>query len=147
MKHIKFDHTKGMPEEQAQRAYDAGYHVEAIQILHTWVENQARGLLIAMATVTFNAETSDAWSTADTYTLDHTLKILYLFNQISKAEYSEYKELNSLRNKVVHQIFVDPYDEVYEGVPKEVYDKVFNRTIKEAYFFTQKNDEYYDQKT
>ena len=76
MEYIKFDHKKGMPDEQAESAYKAGYYVEAIQILHTWVENQARALLIAMATVTFNAKTSDAWNTADTYTLSQALKML-----------------------------------------------------------------------
>ena len=78
---------------------------------------------------------------ADSFSFHQCLKALFVLNQITKDEFSEFSKFNSLRNKVVHQIFKEPYDQVHEGVPKEDYDTLFNRTIDQIEFFTRKNED------
>jgi hypothetical protein len=138
MEYIKLDHKKGMPDEQAQKAYDDGYYIEAIQVMHGWLENQARSFLMLVGCMHFNSEQSYTWDLSDTVSLNETLKVLRILNQISEQEFCSFKKFNSLRNKIVHQYFKSPYDKEYLGVPKKEYDEVFEETIREAYFFTEK---------
>ena len=135
MEYIKI---KGMPDEEAQRAYDSGYYIEAIQITHGWLENQARSFLMLIGCVHFNSSQSETWNLSDTISLNDTLKVLRILNQVTEDEFSTFKRFNSLRNKIVHQYFKDPYDKEYLGVPKREFDEVFQETIRQAYFFTEK---------
>lgn len=126
------------PHEMAQKSYEGGYYIEAIQVLHTWLENQARSYLMLVGCVHFKAEQKDTWDLSDTLSLNDTLKVLRVLNQITGSEYSDFKRFNSLRNKIVHQYFKEPYEKEYLGVPMREYDEVFQGTLSQAYFFTQK---------
>jgi hypothetical protein len=136
----------GDPSEFAQKAYQEGYFVEAIQVLHAFLENQARSLLMLVGCVHFSAAQGDTWDIADSFSLHDCLKVLFVLNQISKEEFKAFNAFNSLRNKVVHQIYKEPYDQHHEGIPKKDYDKLFNRTLEEIDFFTRKNEEAIDKK-
>ena len=125
----------------AKDSYDKGFYIEALQVLHGWIENKLQELIILTGAIDFKQEMKDIWDISNEFSLYQSSKILYILNQISLLEYSEIKEFNSLRNKVIHKIYYDPYDGVYEGVSKENYDKVFNLGIILADSLQQKAEE------
>jgi hypothetical protein len=129
------------PRKLAEQAYQQGFYVEAIQILHAYLENQAQSLLMLVGCVHFNAEQEDTWGIADSFSFLQCVKALFVLNQITKDQFSEFSEFNSLRNKVVHQIFKEPYEHAHEGVPKDDYDMIFKRTLDQIDFFTRKNED------
>ncbi len=135
---LEYIKPKEMPDELAKKAYDDGYYIEAIQVIHGWLENQARSFLMLVGCVHFDSKQSDAWDLSDTISLNDTLKVLRILNQISTEELSNFKKFNTLRNKMVHQYFKSPYEKEYHGIPKREYDEVFEETIRQAYFFTEK---------
>jgi len=129
------------PRKLAEQAYQQEFYVEAIQILHAYLENQAQSLLMLVGCVHFNAEQEDTWGIADSFSFHQCVKALFVLNQITKDQFSEFNEFNSLRNKVVHQIFKEPYERAHEGVPKDDYDVIFKRTLDQIDFFTRKNED------
>ena len=131
----------GDPAELAEQAYRKGFYVEAIQILHGFLENQARSLFMLVGSVHFNAAQQQTWDVADTFTLHQCLKALFVLNQITKEEFEEFSKFNSLRNKMVHELFREPYEKEHLGVLRADYDEVFNRTLEQIYFFTRKTEE------
>lgn len=127
-----------MPDEQAQKAYDDGYYIEAIQTLHGFIENQARSFLMLVGCIHFNSEQEETWDISDTISLNDTLKVLRVLNQISEDEFVQHKKFNALRNKIIHQFYKEPYEKEFLGIPKKEFDEVFYEAKKQAYFFTQK---------
>ena len=141
---MEFVGQKGIPDIAAKKAYLDGYYVEAIQILHGFIENQAQSLLTLVGCIHFDSKQEDVYDISDTIKFPTVLKILYILNQISKDEYDKFNNLNSLRNKIVHQLYKDPYDKFYYGIPKHEYDKVFQDMLEETYFFTEKTEQIID---
>ena len=135
---VEFIRRRGVADEAAQCAYSAGYFVEAIQILHSWMENQAQSLLVLVGAVHFDAKQSDTWDLTDTVGFSTCAKVLFILNQLTKPEYEELTELNQMRNKIIHNLYKEPYEVRYEGVPKSDYDKVFKRTLEQIYLLTNK---------
>ncbi len=88
-----------------------------------------------------NAELKDTWDIADSFSFHDCLKALFVLNQITRQELDEFSKFNSMRNKVVHQIFKEPYDKIHEGVPRAEYDAIFQRTMEQIEFFTRKTEE------
>ena len=131
----------GDPKALGDQAYRQGFYVEAIQILHAFLENQARSLLMLVGNVHFQAKQKDTWGIADSFSFHECLKALFVLNQITKQEFDDFNKFNSMRNKIVHQIFREPYEEIHDGVPKSEYDAVFRRTLEQIEFFTHKNEE------
>ena len=135
---MEYINLKGLPSEEAMRAYDEGYYVEAIQIMHGWIENQAQSFLTLVGSVHFNAEMKNTWDKTDTLSLNQILKVLFILNQITESEFDKFNKLNSVRNKIIHQLYKDPYDTEYMGVPKTEYDEVFQEMLDGMNFFTRK---------
>lgn len=138
MEYIK---PRDNPDELARQAYRDGYYIEAIQLLHGWIENQSRSFLMLIGCIHFNADQKDTWDLTDTITLNDTLKVLRILNQISNDEFLHFRKLNSVRNKIIHQSFKEPYESTYQGYPKKDFDELFEKTVRQAYFFTNKCEE------
>jgi hypothetical protein len=62
MKYIK--NTGKMPDELAMNAYENGFYIEAIQILHAWLENQAQSYVCLIGSVHFNSSMEKTWDIA-----------------------------------------------------------------------------------
>jgi hypothetical protein len=121
---------KQLPAEHARDAYKNGYFLEAIHILHGWIEAKLRELLIMSRHGNIRGGYSEVWDIAEETGYNYLTRALLIIGKISKKEYKELQEFNSLRNKIVHKLFHDPYDKEYKGVPLKDYDRVFNRGIK-----------------
>jgi len=57
----EFIKIRDWPPDHAREAYDQRYFVEAIQVLHGWIECQARGLLMLVGSVHFSTQIADTW--------------------------------------------------------------------------------------
>lgn len=134
-------HIKGSPEEAAKLAYQKGFYLEAIQIVHAWLENQAQELLMLIGIVHFEANEEDTWDLVNTFSFYDTIKILYALNHLTKNEFDSFAEFNSMRNKVIHKIYRQRHDETFEGPNKTDYDKIFNESLKQVWFFSNKSAE------
>ena len=86
MEYIK---KRGWPPDCAQDAYDNAYFIEAIQVLHAWLECKCRELVMLVGAVYFDAELSDTWDIVDGISFKDTVKILFALNQISKQEFED----------------------------------------------------------
>jgi len=137
----KFIRIKGSPTEYARRAYDTGFFVEALQVLHGWIECQARGLLMLIGSVRFNTVLAETWDSVDEISYKDIIKVLLAIGQITKEESIELIQINSTRNKIIHQIFKDPYEKTHDGFPKKEYDRVFQIALFWADKMIQKNEE------
>jgi hypothetical protein len=94
--HIRY---RDDPKILAEQAYSQGFYVEAIQLLHTYLENQAQSLFMLVGSVHFKAEQEDTWDIADSFPFHQCIRALFVLNQITKDEFTEFNKFNSLRNK------------------------------------------------
>lgn len=116
MEYIK---PEKLPNELAIEAYESGHYIESIQLLHGWLENQAQEFLMLVGSVHFDSKLDDTWSVTDSLSFNNCIKALFILNQIDKDQYNEFREFNSMRNKIIHQIFRTPKEEIWKGIPKK----------------------------
>lgn len=138
---MEYIRPKKYPDELAIEAYESGHYIEAIQLIHGWLENQAQQLILLVGSIHFDSKSKDIWDTTDSFSFNICIKILFVLNQITQDQFSEFREFNSMRNKIIHQIFTPPREEIWKGIPKDQFDKVFNRSIEQVDFFTRKCEE------
>jgi len=90
------------PKTLAEQAYSQGFYVEAIQLLHAYLENQAQSLFMLVGCVHFKAEQEDTWDIADSFPFHQCVKALFILNQIFDIEQKvlKLKEPNTIhKNK------------------------------------------------
>lgn len=141
MEYVK---SRGWPTDLAKKAYDDGYFAEAIQTLHGWIESQCREMLKLVGSEHFKTKLSDTWDMTDEISLVNIIKILFVLGQITKEEYEGLLELNSMRNKIIHQMFKDPYEKEFKGISKEEYDKVFSKSLGSSELLQEKMNKLFD---
>jgi hypothetical protein len=140
MKEIEYIKINEWAPDYADNAYHEGYFVEAIQVLHGWIEIQARSLLMLVGSTHFSTKLSDTWDTIDEIPYKDVVKSLFAVGQLTKQELDELLLINSSRNKMIHQIYKDPYDKIHHGFPKDDYDYAFKRTMVWADKMREKNE-------
>jgi hypothetical protein len=128
----KFIKWKIDPVKHAYGAYKDEYYIEAIQVLHGWIEAAIRELLMMSRHGNIRRVFSEMWDIAEETGYNYLSRALLIIGKISQKEYKELQEFNSLRNKIVHKFFYEPYDKEYKGVPLKDYDRLFKRGIKLA---------------
>ena len=121
----EFIRIRKWPSEHAQEAYDNKNYIEAIQVLHGWIENKLQELIILTGSIDFNMDSEKTWDIANQISLIDSARILYILSQITEDEFQKIIKFNSIRNQIIHKIFHEPFEKEYNGVPKTEYDKVF----------------------
>lgn len=124
---IEYIKIRDCPTEHAQKAYESNNYIEAMQVLHGWIENKLQELLILTGSVNFEMDLSKIWDIANNVNYINAARVLFILSQISEAEYQKIIKFNSLRNQIIHKIFHDPFVKEYKGIPKAEYDNVFNQ--------------------
>jgi len=140
MNEMEYIKIRDWPPDHAYEAYQKGYYVEAMQVLHGWIEAQARGLLMLIGSVHFSTKLADTWDSVDEMAYKDVIKALLAVGQITKQESAELLHINSVRNKMIHQIFKEPYEKIHHGFPKREYDQVFKRAMRWADTMREKNE-------
>ncbi len=127
MEYIKW---KEWPPDRAKKAYDEGYYIEAMQTLHGMLEIKCQELFMLIGAEHYKQKHAEIWDISNEIPFNMLLKVLFVLGQISKEEFDNLQSLNSIRNKIIHQMFKEPYEKEYLGVPKNIYDEVFNRSLE-----------------
>ncbi|MCK9205373.1 MAG: hypothetical protein M0P58_13205 [Bacteroidales bacterium] len=121
----KFIRIEGWVTEHAQQAYESKNFIEALQVLHGWIENKLQELLILTGSIDHDSEMSRIWDIANQINLVTTAHVLFVLSQLTEKEYQMIIKFNGIRNQFIHKIYHDPYEKIYEGFPKEKYDEAF----------------------
>jgi len=141
MKEAEYIRIRDWPPDHAHETYEKGYYVEAIQVLHGWIEAQARGLLMLVGSVHFSTELADTWDSVDEMSYKDVIKALLAVVQLSKQEIVDLLRINSVRNKMIHQIFKEPYEKIHKGFLKSEFDLVFRDAMLWADKMREKNED------
>ncbi len=78
----------------------------------------------------FETEMNDTWDVANQIPFLHTLRALFVIGQINLSEYNNILKLNSARNKIIHQLLLEPYEKINPGLSKKEVDNIFKKFIE-----------------
>jgi hypothetical protein len=138
MEYIKW---QDIPDISSVKAYKDGYYIEAIQILHGYLEKNLQELLMLVGATKFNSDISNICDIANSIPFVYCLKALYVIGQFSLKEYTNLLNLNRTRNALVHDYYREPYEYPYPGYPKKKFDDVFNQSLMALRLLRKKLDE------
>lgn len=109
--------------DHAKEAYKAGYYIEAIQVLHGWIEVKLRELLVSLRVESkgHDKHFGRIWDMTNEISLLSAAKALLIAGVITEAKYSRIQAFNRVRNNLIHKYFYDPYENAYHGIPRREY--------------------------
>jgi hypothetical protein len=113
--------------EHAEKAYLDGYYVEAIQVLHGYLEAQLRQFLMISGASDRDLRFVETWDLTYDFPMISAAKALFIIQKISKEELEDLTAFNRTRNRIIHKLYFDPYEKVNEGIPKKEYDATFDQ--------------------
>jgi hypothetical protein len=113
--------------DHAQDAKAAGFHIEAIQTLHGWVEVKIRELLLSLRAeaVGIDKHWGRIWDMTNQISLYNATNALFIAGVLSERQVARILDFNRIRNNVIHKLFHDPYEKEYRGVPVKEYSAAF----------------------
>jgi hypothetical protein len=124
--------SKDWPTDSARKAYRNGYYIEALQILHSWIEHRLQEHLVWCRHRNIKDIPDEVWVVSSEMSFLNVSKALYVIGKITKTTWNTLKQFNSLRNKLIHKYFWEPLDGGIQEIPKTEYDKLFNLGINLA---------------
>jgi hypothetical protein len=130
MNKIEYIKWKEYPTDHATRAYQNGFFLEAIQVLHGFLEAKMRDLLMVSRHGNIRRGFHEIWDITQEMGFNALAKTLLVSGKLTEKEYKDLQRFNSTRNRVVHKFFWEPYKKNYKGVPKKEYDHIFNTGMK-----------------
>lgn len=123
MEHVKL---RGLPESHAQAAYDAGFLIEAFLVVHAAIESKLQELMMLIAGTYRGLDSlSHVWDECNKLKLSDAVRTLRILGVLSRDEAAELRRVNSMRNRLVHDMMLEPYGKEYDGVPRPRYDATF----------------------
>jgi len=128
----EFIRIREWPTHHAKQAYENGDFIEALQVLHGWIESRLQELLQLYGVNDCNQKHNKIWDIVSQINFNNSVKVLYILNILSDNEFQQLTKFNSTRNQLIHKIFHEPYEKIYEGIPKKEYDNVFNQGMRLA---------------
>jgi len=137
----EFIRIEGWVTEHAQMAYQNKFYIEALQVLHGWIENKLQELLILTGGIEFESNISKIWDVANQINLVSSAHTLFILSQITESDYQKIIKFNGVRNHLIHKIYHDPYEKRYEGIPKEQYDEAFKIGIELSDLLQKKTED------
>lgn len=119
------------PEEHVRKAYSNGYFIEAIQVVHGFIELQLRELLFLQTKVPGPHQDFDlAVDTMYEIPLGVAVKILFIQKALSKEERDKLIHFNKTRNNIVHKIFYDTAHKGQTGYHRKDFDKAYRAGLE-----------------
>jgi hypothetical protein len=98
------------PSHHAQSAFKAGYYVEALQVLHGWLEVKHQEWLLLSRHKNTRGSVEEVWDAAFGIPLLQAAKALFVTGKMPKSTFDTVCKFNSMRNKVIHQMFHEKYE-------------------------------------
>lgn len=121
-----------------RQIYSQGFYVEAVHVMHAYIENQVRSLLVNIGCIHFSSEFNNVVSVSESLSVSECVAVLCILNQLTKDEFDEINQTMKLYPKFARKTFKTPYEEIYEGIVKQDYDAYFDRLLSHANFFIHK---------
>ena len=118
------------PPEHAEKAFKDGYYIEALQTLHLSIELKIQEWLLLSKHGNSKVSQKVIWDAAFNIPLTHAIKALFVVGKMPKTIYDDVCKFNSMRNKVIHRLFVEPHDGEMPSVKFDEYQRVFEKGIK-----------------
>jgi hypothetical protein len=137
----EFIRIKGWVTDHALKAYKSKNFIEALQVLHGWIETKLQELLILTGSVDHDSNMSKIWDIANQINLVTSAHVLFILSQLTDNEYQMIIKFNGIRNQLIHKIYHEPYEKRYEGIPKEKYDEAFTIGMELADLLQMKTEE------
>jgi len=134
---------KEFPPDHAYGAYQKEYYLEAVGVLHGFIESQMRSILHAYSTSVLSNSDEQVWDINEKFDFKNLTNILFILQIIKKKEYDELFALNSLRNEIIHKYFYDPFDHHYIGASKKKFSSVSKPAYSLSWKLNQLNEEMY----
>lgn len=98
------------PPDHARQAFDEGYYIEALQVLHAWLEAKLQEWLLIGRHGNIRGGYRDVWASASEISLLQAAKTLFVLGRMPKTTFDKVCQFNSQRNKVIHRIFHESYE-------------------------------------
>jgi hypothetical protein len=127
---IEYIKWKEYPVDHASRAYREGFFLEAVQVLHGFIEVKMQELLMVSRHGNIKRSLQEVWGIAQEMGFNVLAKALFVSGKLTKKDYENLQRFNSLRNRLVHKFFLEPDEKDYKGVPKKEYDLIFQAGMK-----------------
>ncbi len=118
------------PPEHAQRACDAGYYVEALQVLHLWLEVKLQEWVLLSRHKNIRGSYKTVWDSAFSIPFFQAVRMLFVTGKMPKQTYDAANRFNAMRNKVIHRLFHAPYEGGAPSVGIAEYQAAFKIGMK-----------------
>ncbi len=141
----EFIRIKEWPTDYAQTAYNQDKFIEAIQVLHGFIETKLQELLILEGAK--SNKIAEIWDIASQISLIHCVKFLFIIGELNKKEYENILFFNKMRNQIMHELFNETYENGVKGVSKNKFDIAFKQGIKLCDILEQKGEKKWNKKT
>lgn len=128
MRKDEFIRIKEWPPDYAQTAYNQENYIEAIQVLHGFIETKLQELLILEGSK--SNDMKEIWDIANQISLVHCVKVLFIIGELDKKEYENILFFNKMRNQIVHGLFNETYEDGIKGVSKNKFDIAFKQGME-----------------
>ncbi len=128
MRKNEFIRIRDWPPDYAQTAYEKGNYIEAIQVLHGFIETKLQELLIMEGSK--SNEMKEIWDIANQISLVNSVKVLFIIGKLNKNEFENILFFNKMRNQVIHGLFNETYEDGIKGVSKNNFDMAFKQGMK-----------------
>jgi len=118
------------PPDHAEAARRAGYYVEAIQVLHSWIEAKLQEWLMLSRHGNARGSLQTVWETAVGMPLLQVAKALFVTGKMSKRTFDAVCRFNAKRNQVIHKLFYEAYDSPAPSISMAEYSAAFEIGIR-----------------
>lgn len=98
------------PPEHARQAFNEGYYIEALQVMHGWLEVKLQEWLLIGRHGNIRGSYRDVWTSVSEISLLQAAKVLFVLGKMPKVTFETVCRFNSQRNKVIHRIFHESYE-------------------------------------
>ena len=134
---------KEFPPDHALAALKKEYYLEAVGVLHGFIESQMRSILHGYSTTVIDNSDEQVWDINEKFDFKNLTNILFILQLITKKEYTELFALNNLRNEIIHKYFYDPFDNKYIGASKKKFLSIFKPTYSLSWRLNEINEKMY----
>jgi len=118
------------PPDHAAAARRSGYYVEAIQILHGWIEVKLQEWLLLSRHHNIRGSFDAVWESAFGMPLLQVAKALFVTGKMNKTTFDAVCRFNAMRNRVIHKLFQQKYDTPGPSISVSEYSAAFEYGIR-----------------
>ncbi len=110
-------------DKHIEEAYEKGFYLEAITIIHVDLEFFMRQIILLNANINMDSVSDKKWNLIHEIRYIQLAKLLFALDFIDENIYNELQTFNKTRNRIVHDLFNLSYKK--KGISKKTLDQHF----------------------